>query len=251
VTPPSALLLPGLLCDRALWAGQLAALGTQVRCIVPAWGALDSVPAMAAAVLAQAPPRFVLLGHSLGGRVALEIVRSAPARVSALALLNTGYQPRPAGAAGDHEARERQALLERAGADGMRAMGRVWVQRMVHPLRLGAAALIEAILAMIERCPLEVFAAQIRALLERPDASAVLTAIRCPTLLLCGAQDSWSPPARHEAMARLIRGSQLAVIPECAHMSPMERPAEVAERLSQWLAATLGGPRHAREGDQL
>ena len=97
-------------------------------------------------------------------------------------------------------------------------MGRVWLQRMVHPARLEDSALIEAILGMIERCPPQVFAAQIRALLDRPDASAVLTAIRCPTLLLCGREDTWSPPARHEVMARLIRGSQLAVVAECAHM---------------------------------
>jgi pimeloyl-ACP methyl ester carboxylesterase len=246
VTPPTALLLPGLLCDRALWAGQLEGLGRHVHCVVPAYGELDSVPAMAAAVLAQAPPHFVLVGHSLGGRVALQIMRTAGARVSALALLDTGYQPRAAGAAGDNEARERHALLERATAAGMRAMGRVWVERMVHPGRLTDSVLIEAILAMIERCPPQVFAAQIRALLDRPDATAVLTAIRCPTLLLCGREDTWSPPARHEAMARLIRDSQLTVVPECAHMSPMERPAEVCERLSQWLAASLHGPRHAR-----
>jgi pimeloyl-ACP methyl ester carboxylesterase len=140
VTQPTALLVPGLLSDRALWAGQLGALGRHVRCIVPACGALDSVPAMAAAVLAQAPPQFVLVGHSLGGRVALEIMRTAAARVRALALLNTGYQPRAAGAAGANEARERQALLERATALGMRAMGRVWVERMVHPARLGDSA---------------------------------------------------------------------------------------------------------------
>jgi pimeloyl-ACP methyl ester carboxylesterase len=167
VTQPTALLLPGLLCDRAFWTAQLAALGEHLRCRVPTYGELDSVPAMAAAVLAQAPPQFVLVGHSLGGRVALEIMRTAAARVSALALLNTGYQPRAAGAAGDSEARERQALLERAAAAGMRAMGREWLERMVHPARLADRALIEAILAMIERCPLQVFAAQIRALLSR------------------------------------------------------------------------------------
>jgi len=77
---------------------------------------------------------------------------------------------------------------------------------------------------------------QLRALLGRPDATDVLTAVRCPTLLLCGREDTWSPLARHEAMARLIRHSQLAVVEECGHMSPLERPAEVSARLSQWLA---------------
>lgn len=236
---PTALLLPGLLCDRALWAGQLEALGERVRCLVPDYGELDSLPAMAQSVLASAPAQFVLVGHSMGGRVALEIMRTAGERVRALALLDSGYQARPASAAGEREARERQALLTIAAAEGLRAMGSVWVRDMVLPQRLADSALIESILAMVERRTLRVFAAQIRALLSRPDATDVLTAVRCPTLLMCGREDTWSPLARHEAMARLIRDSQLAVIEACGHMAPMERPAEVSAGLSQWLAATL------------
>jgi len=236
---PTAVLLPGLLCDRAVWAGQLTVLSQRVRCIVPEYGELDSLPAMAHAVLAQAPARFVLIAHSMGGRVALEIMRAAAARVNALALLDTGYQARAAGPDGEREARERQALLKLASSAGMRAMGSVWVRDMVLPARLTDTALIESILAMIERCTPRVLAAQIRALLTRPDATEVLTALRCPTLLLCGREDSWSPLARHEAMARLIPRSQLAVVEECGHMSPMERPAEVCARLSQWLAESL------------
>ena len=233
---PTAVLLPGLLCDRAVWAGQLEALSPRVRCIVPDYGELDSLPAMAHAVLAQAPSRFVLVAHSMGGRVALEIMRSGAARVSALALLDTGYQARAPGPDAAREARGRQALLEIASSEGLRAMGRVWVRDMVPPARLADTALIESILAMVERCTVRKFAAQLRALLGRPDATDVLTAVCCPTLLLCGREDTWSPLARHEAMARLIRHSQLAVVEECGHMSPMERPAEVSARLSQWLA---------------
>ena len=85
-----AVLLPGLLCDRAVWEGQLAALGARAPCIVPDYGELDSLTAMAQSVLAQAPPRFALAGHSMGGRVALEILRTAPARVSALSSRREG-----------------------------------------------------------------------------------------------------------------------------------------------------------------
>jgi pimeloyl-ACP methyl ester carboxylesterase len=172
----------------------------------------------------------------MGGRVALEIMRTGAARVSALALLDTGYQARAPGPDATREARARQALLEIASSEGLRAMGRVWVRDMVAPARLADTALIESILAMVERCTVRKFAAQLRALLGRPDATDVLTAVCCPTLLLCGREDTWSPLARHEAMARLIRHSQLAVVEECGHMSPMERPAEVSARLSQWLA---------------
>ena len=239
---PPALLLPGLLCDGAVWAGQLHALGRRVRCLVPEYGELDSLPAMAQAVLAQAPPRFVLVAHSMGGRVALEVVRAAAERVRALALLDTGYQARAPGADGEREARARQVLLDLAASAGMEAIGRVWVRDMMPPARLTDAALLESILAMVARCAPQKFAAQIRALLARPDATGVLTQIRCPTLLACGREDTWSPPARHEAMARLIRPARLAVIENCGHMAPMERPAQVAALLSQWLAEALPGP---------
>ncbi len=147
----TALLLPGLLCDQAVWAGQIAALSPGVRCLVAEYGEIDSLPQMAQAALALAPPRFILMGHSMGGRVALEIMRTAGARVSALALLDTGYQGRPSGAAGEAEVRARQGLVQLARSRGMRAMGEVWVQDMVLRSRLADAALVESILGMVER----------------------------------------------------------------------------------------------------
>jgi pimeloyl-ACP methyl ester carboxylesterase len=235
----TALLLPGLLCDQAVWAGQIAALSPGVRCLVAEYGEIDSLPQMAQAALALAPPRFILMGHSMGGRVALEIMRTAGARVSALALLDTGYQGRPSGAAGEAEVRARQGLVQLARSRGMRAMGEVWVQDMVLRSRLADAALIESILGMVERRTPEVLAAQIRALLARPEAADVLPRIRCPTLVVCGREDTWSPLARHEAMQRLIPASQLAVIEDCGHMAPMEQPAAVSAQLVPWLTSTL------------
>ncbi|HEX4598867.1 MAG TPA: alpha/beta fold hydrolase [Burkholderiaceae bacterium] len=236
MSQPPLLLLPGLTCDQAVWADQIAALSASVACLVPAYGSLDSLPAMAQAVLREAPPRFALAGHSMGGRVALEIMRAQPQRVTRLALLDTGWQARPIGEIGDEEARRRQRLLDIAHSNGMRAMGREWLIGMVHPERLQDQALIEAILAMIERCSALAFAGQIRALLNRPEASDVLSAIDCPTLLLCGREDAWSPLARHEAMARLVARSRLEVIERSGHMSTMERPADVSAALKRWLA---------------
>lgn len=171
------LLLPGLMCDDAVWAGQRDALARRGAVSVAGYGALDSLPAMASAVLRSAPPAFVVVGHSMGGRVALEVVRQAPDRVRGLALLDTGYQSREPGPAGDDERAKRMALVDVAQRDGMRAMGTQWVQGMVHPDRLADSALLDAILAMIERRTPEVFAAQQRALLARPDAGALLGAI--------------------------------------------------------------------------
>ena len=229
-------LVPGLMCDRAVWAEQIRSLADAAECHVVEHGLHDSISRMAEALLAQAPPRFALAGHSMGGRVALEVYRRAPERVRALALLDTGYQPLPEGPSGEAERAQRAALLEVAETRGMRAMGERWVQRMVHPERLADPELISAILAMVERHTPEVFAAQIRALLGRPDASGLLATIRAPTLVLVGREDGWSPLARHQVMAQTIPGAQLVVIEHCGHMSTMEQPEQVARALRRWIS---------------
>jgi pimeloyl-ACP methyl ester carboxylesterase len=224
-------LVPGLACDAAVWAG--------LALPMPAWvaegGLQADIGAMAEALLRDAPAgRFALAGHSLGGRIALEVVRLAPQRVSRLALLDTGWQPRPTGEAGQREQAQRLALVSLAQAEGMRAMAAQWAPGMLHPACLGGAV-HEAVLAMVARQSVQRFAAQQAALLARPDASAVLGAIRCPTLVLCGRQDAWSPLPRHEEMAARIAGAHLAVVEDSGHMSPMEQPAAVAAALSAWL----------------
>jgi pimeloyl-ACP methyl ester carboxylesterase len=235
----SLVFIPGLVCDEAVFADQVRVLSDLGPCHVVDHGSLDSIPAMAQAVLLASLPRFAMIGHSMGGRVALEVLRTAPERVTGIALLDTGYQARPAGEAGEREVAERMELLELARARGMRAMGQKWVRGMVHPQRLSDAPLIESILAMIERKTTDIFAAQIRALLDRPEAGPLLTSIDCPTLLLCGREDSWSPLARHEQMAKMIPGSTLVIIEESGHMSPMERPREVSAALREWLERAL------------
>jgi pimeloyl-ACP methyl ester carboxylesterase len=236
------MLVPGLMCDRAVWEQAIEPLAGLAASEVIDHGTLDSIAGMAQAVLERAPQRFALAGHSMGGRVALEVYRAAPERVQALALLDTGYQAWPGGAAGEAERAGRHELLEVARRHGTRAMGERWVQGMVHPGRLGDRALIDAILAMIERHPVPVFEAQIRALLARPDATGLLPRIACPTLVLVGREDAWSPLARHEAMAAAIPGATLAVIERCGHMSTMERPDEVGRALRRWLTGSLAGP---------
>lgn len=232
----TVVLLPGLLCDRAVWEPQIAALSGRYDCLAADYGSAESLAAMAQSVLGSAPAVFSLAGHSMGGRVALEVMRRAPQRVSRLALLDTGYQARPGGEAGEAEARKRCRLLEMASSQGMRVMGREWLDGMVHPDRLRDAPLMESILAMIERKTPGIFAAQIPALLSRPSAEAVLRAIDCPTLVLCGRQDSWSPLERHEQMAGMIPGARLTVIEDSGHMVTLERPEAVTGALGSWLA---------------
>ena len=232
------LLVPGLMCDATVWQPLLPALQAGGRdCRVVDHGDADHLPQMAQQLLDTAPPRFALAGHSMGARVALEVLRSAPDRVTRVALLDTGYLARAAGAPGEEEARKRQALLDVARRDGVRAMAAQWVQGMVHPDRLQDAPLIGAIVDMFARKNPDVFERQIRALLQRPDATGVLRAIRVPTLVLCGRQDSWAPVPQHEAMHALIPGAVFEVIEDAGHMAPMERPHAVAEALLRWLQA--------------
>lgn len=231
------LLVPGLMCDTTVWARLLPDLQGEGRdCQVVDHGEADSLTQMAQQLLAAAPPRFALAGHSMGARVALEALRSAPERVSRVALLDTGYLARAAGAAGEEEARKRHALLDVARRDGVRAMAQQWVQGMVHPNRLRDAALIDAIVTMFARKGADTFERQIRALLLRPDATDLLSAIRVPALVLCGRQDSWAPVPQHEAMHALIPGAVFDVVEDAGHMAPMERPQAVAQALQRWLA---------------
>lgn len=229
-------LLPGLLCDETAWRAQQRAL-SRVHCLIPSFGALSSITAMAQQVLAEVPAeRFALAGHSMGGRVALEMLRLAPQRIERLALLDSGLDPLPPGAAGESERTQRAALLALAQHEGMRAMGRQWARGMVHPAQLDTP-LFETVLQMIERRTPAEFEAQIRALLARPDARGVWAAVRCPTLLACGRQDNWSPLARHQQMQALLPAARLVVVEDAGHMAPMEQPAAVSAALADWLDA--------------
>lgn len=239
MTKPVLLLLPGLLCDEAVWAMQCRDLAHAVDCHVASYGALNSIGAMAARVLETAPSgRFSIAGHSMGGRVALEVFRSAPHRIERLALLDTGFQSLAEGAVGATEREGRLTLLSQSRALGMRAMGQQWACGMVHPKRLGSPVFQE-ILDMIERGTPDIFEAQIHALLNRPDASALLPRIACPTLLVCGRQDAWSPLTRHEQMLAMLPDAGLVVVEDSGHMSTMERPDAVTDALAGWMGVAL------------
>ena len=231
------MLIPGLMCDHAVWEPLLPWLAKDRECRMVDHGQADSLVQMAKQLLQDAPPHMVLAGHSMGARVALEVLRLAPERVKGVALLDTGYLPKPAGEAGEEEARKRFHLLKIAQERGVRAMANEWVQGMVHPDRLSDAPLVESILAMFERKDAHIFACQINALLNRLDGSDVLRAIKVPTLLMCGKQDAWSTPAQHQAMNALVTHATFDVIEDAGHMAPMERPEPVALSLQRWLAS--------------
>jgi len=229
-------LIPGLVCDEAVWRHAATRLRADSDVRIAHHGTLDSLGAMAEKILAETSGPFAVAGHSMGGRVALEIFRRAPERVTGIALLDTGTTPLATGDAGAKEAAGRHELLDLARSQGMAAMAARWVQGMVWKPRLDDAALIDDVIAMFARSSAEVFAAQIRALLDRPDASDLLDAIRCPTLIVCGNEDTWAPADRHRAMAARIAGATLSLVPDCGHMCTLERPEAVTGALLAWHA---------------
>ena len=242
---PTLLLIPGLLCDAAAWAAQREDLTHLAECHVPDLGERTSISAMAERVLAAAPRgRFAIAGHSMGGRVALEVVRRAPERVERLALLDTGYRPLPSGDAGEKERAGRYELLALSRTAGMQAMAERWAHGMVHPDRIGTSV-FRAFCAMAARSTPSIFEAQIGALLARPDAAPVLRMIDCPVLIACGRQDAWSPLSRHEEMHAVIPRSRLCVIEASGHMTTMEQPRAVSSAMADWLGDRLPSSRAA------
>lgn len=195
----------------------------------------DSIVAMAEAVLRWAPPTFALAGHSMGGRVAFQVYRLAPERVTKLAVFNTGSDARPAGDAGAAEEAGRRKLLAIARSQGMRPMAVEWLKGMLPPYRQSDTPLVEEIIQMFERKSADLFEIQMLALLGRPNATPLLQQIQCPALVLTGADDAWSPPARHAEIAQFIPHSELVLVPKCGHMSTMERPDEVTAAMRAWL----------------
>jgi pimeloyl-ACP methyl ester carboxylesterase len=224
-------LLCGLLCDEIVWKTQANALKSNYEIRVLSFLRQDSLQAMAEKVLAEAPAQFALAGHSMGGRVALEVYRHAPERIERLALLDTGYEPAVPG-----EAEKRAILVNQAIKDGIGSIAAAWGLPMLAPMHRHDPRLVQAVFDMVGRMSVNIYAAQTRALLSRPDATAVLKSITCPTLILCGKEDSWSPPERHERMAELVSHAFVRLIDDCGHMSMMEQPDAVLRALREWLA---------------
>lgn len=234
MTDVPLVLLPGLLCDARVWAAQVAGLGPAGRCWVPDLTRDDTMAAMAGRVLEEVPfERFALAGFSMGGYLALELVRRCPERIDRLALLDTSARVDT-----PERVAERERFIALAQAPrGFAPITRAMLGFLVHPSRADDAELVGAIAGMAERTGAEAYVRQQRAILSRTDSLPFLAAIRCPTLVLCGRQDDRAPVSVHEELAAGIPGARLVVLEDCGHMAPMERPGEVTEALRQWLSA--------------
>ncbi|EPX80010.1 alpha/beta fold hydrolase [Litoreibacter arenae] len=223
-------LLPGTMCDARIFGPQIKALGRERAMHIAPVSGHETVEALAENVLAGAPERFALAGTSLGGMVAMEIVRRAPTRVTRLALMDTSaLAETPAFAA------MREPKIARVMAGSLVDV----IREEVAPDDLAAGAARQSVLDLVLDMALElgegVFLRQSRALQRRPDQQGVLRKMRLPTLILCGAEDRQYPVARHQFMADLIFGAKLAVIPEAGLLPTLEQPEAVNAALVQWL----------------
>jgi pimeloyl-ACP methyl ester carboxylesterase len=226
------ILLPGLICDGALWARQVAALADIAEPLVADLTRDESLPAMARRALAEAPRRFALAGLSMGGYLAQEIMRQAPERVTRLALLDTSAR-----ADTPERAALRRGLIELAQKGEFKGITPRLLPQWIHPDRLHDAALTREIMAMTQRVGRDAYLRQMKAIMGRPDRRADLPRIAVPALVLCGREDQSTPLALHEEIAALIPGATLVVVERCGHLSTMERPDEVSAALRRWLVA--------------
>jgi pimeloyl-ACP methyl ester carboxylesterase len=227
----TVMLLCGLLCDEVVWEAQAEALRRDYDVRVLTFVEQDSMEAMAEHVLRNAPESFALAGHSMGGRVALEVVRRGSSRVERLALLDTGFDAPAADEAG-----RRAVLVNQALEEGIDSVAAAWGLPMLAPRHRSEPHLVQAVFDMVGRMSGPIYAAQTRALLGRPDATGVLKNLDCPTLILCGMEDGWSPPERHRRMAELAPRAVLRLVEDCGHMAMMEQPGAVLAALREWLS---------------
>lgn len=226
------LLLPGLLCDDALWSDQIKALSDRYTCIVADMSKDDSMAAMAARAIKGMPQKFAVAGLSMGGYAALEVMRQVPDRVERLALLDTSARADTA-----ERIDSRKALIARVKKGEFIDVIEAHFQNFVHPSRLSDTELMGKVRASALHIGPDAYIRQQTAIFGRPDSLPTLGQIKCPTLVLCGADDALTTPALHDEMAAAIPGAELVKIPECGHLTTMERPEAVNAALLGWLGA--------------
>lgn len=227
---PTLLLIPGLLCDKIVWQPVIDHFSAEMPIVVADCSTQDSLTQMAKDALASTDGPLCVGGHSMGARVALEMVRLAPERVVRLALADTGVHPKKPG-----EDAKRQHVIDLANTKGMQALADQWLPPMVHPDRHEDKALMGALNAMVLRMDPELHARQIKALLNRPDAMEGLKAIDCPVSLIVGRQDAWSPVAQHEGMLAHLKNARLEIVEDAGHFAPIEQPKAFVTAIENWL----------------
>jgi pimeloyl-ACP methyl ester carboxylesterase len=224
-------LVPGLLCSARLYTAQIAALWPFGQVTIADHRRDADMAAIAARILAGAPERFALAGLSMGGYIAFAMMRLAPERIAKLALLDTSARPdMPEQKAG------REKFIAMAEAGQLDDVVETLIPRFLHRGRASDEPLKREVRAMAKDTGAEAFVRQTNAIMSRADSRPLLTAVRCPTLVLVGEGDELTPPELAKEIAGGISGAKLVVLPDCGHLSTMEKPEAVNAALAAWLA---------------
>jgi pimeloyl-ACP methyl ester carboxylesterase len=226
----TVLFLPGLLCDAALWQAQLDVLSTSRICVVADLTQDDTIEAMAGRAIADLPDRFAVCGLSMGGYVALGLMRLAPDRISRLCLIDTSARPDS-----PEQSRRRRVLMAMTRGNQFRGVTPRLLPQLIHPDRLGDAALTSAIMDMAARVGRDAFLRQQMAIMGRQDSRPLLSDITVPTQILHGEADQLIPLEHAFEMAEAIPGARMMVVRKCGHLPTLEDPATLTSLLSQWL----------------
>ncbi len=224
------LLVPGLTCSARLYAPQIPVLWSHGSVMVADHRQDDTIDAVARRILDNAPPRFGLAGLSMGGYIAFAMMRLAAERVTRLALLDTSAR---ADTPEQTAARNAQIAMTQAGR--FAEIPDLSMPRYVHPNRQNDGAVTATVRRMAEETGPDAFIRQLKAIMSRPDSRPMLSAIRCPTLVLVGDADAATPPDLSREIAGGISGAKLVVVPDCAHLSTLEQPEAVNAALVDWL----------------
>jgi pimeloyl-ACP methyl ester carboxylesterase len=224
------ILVPGLLCSARLYSSQVTALWPCGQVAIADHRRDSDMAAIAARILADAPPRFALAGLSMGGYIAFAMLRQAPERIAKLALLDTSARPDlPEQTAG------REKFIAMAEAGKLDEVAETLLPRFLHRNRAHDEPLKDEVRAMARETGAVAFVRQQKAIMTRPDSRPLLSSIRCPTLVLVGDADELTPPDLAKEIADGIPGARLTIVPDCGHLSTMEKPAAVNAALAAWL----------------
>jgi pimeloyl-ACP methyl ester carboxylesterase len=224
-------LIPGLLCSARLFAPQIAGLWPFGSVTVADHRRDNEMTAIAARILADAPPRFALAGLSMGGYVAFAILRLAPERVVKLAFLDTSARQDTA-----EQSAVREIFIGLARAGKLGEVVETLTPRFLHRNRHNDEALKRVVREMAADTGVEAFVRQQQAITSRPDSRPLLASIRCPTLVVVGEGDELTPPELAKEICTGVSGARLVVVPDCGHLSTIEKPEAVNAALAEWLS---------------
>ena len=227
-------LIPGLVSDRIVWDPLAEAAADMFPVHHADVTTQSSITEMAQSVLAAVDGPIIAVGHSMGGRVAMEMARLAPDRIEGLVLANTGHNPKREG-----EEVKRQAMVDLGNAS-MDRLADQWLPGMLDPARVSDEVLFAELKRMVLRAGADVHERQIWALVGRPNASAYLKDITCPVLLVTARQDAWSPISQHGEIAAAVADAELVTIEDAGHFAPVERPRETTAAIMEWLTRRFG-----------